>query len=208
MSSLKKFILILTLSILSIILLLFFTYKISFEPKAPVISINSNLELDSKLLIKKFIPNDIDLSLKGIKFNSDVSLNEEELTSVILNSLDKATLSENNIQGINTLIKGDQLFFYLNFEYKNIPLQAVLNFNAYAKDGNAILHYNYGKIGFINIPTNYIKNIIDENQILHLDNDNNLVISLYKDYGVYIDDAKFNNSSLNLKFHIDFKFFN
>ncbi|MGL4569609.1 MAG: hypothetical protein ACRCVJ_00920 [Clostridium sp.] len=207
MNSLKKFILIFTISILSIVLLLFLTYKISFEPKTPVVSINSNLELNSKSLIKKFIPNDIDLSLKGVKFNSDVSLNEEELTSIILNSLDKTTLSKNNIEGINILIRGDQLFFYLDFRYKNIPLQAVLNFDTYAKDGDAILHYNYGKIGFINIPEKYIKNILEENQILHFDKDNNLIISLHRGYGIYIDDTKLDNSSLNIKFHIDFKFF-
>ncbi|CUP03068.1 MAG: hypothetical protein KIB43_07740 [Clostridium baratii] len=207
MKSLKKGFIAFLITILTILLLIFLTYKISFAPKVKVIPIDSKVELNSKALIKKFIPKDIDLSLNGIKFNSNVSLSEEEITGIILNSVDKNVLIDNNVTGINTVINGDELFLYINFEYKGIPLQAVLNFNTYAKNGNAILHYNYGKVGFINISESYLSNLIGDNSILKVDNDNNnITLSLSKDYGIFIDDTYFKDSSLNIKFHLGINF--
>ncbi|AIY83994.1 hypothetical protein U729_2701 [Clostridium baratii str. Sullivan] len=207
MKSLKKGFIAFLITILTILLLIFLTYKISFAPKVKVIPIDSKVELNSKALIKKFIPKDIDLSLNGIKFNSNVSLSEEEITGIILNSVDKNVLIDNNVTGINTVINRDELFLYINFEYKGIPLQAVLNFNTYAKNGNAILHYNYGKVGFINISESYLSNLIGDNSILKVDNDNNnITLSLSKDYGIFIDDTYFKDSSLNIKFHLGINF--
>ncbi|MBS6043503.1 MAG: hypothetical protein KIA08_12515 [Clostridium baratii] len=207
MKSLKRGFIAFLITILTILLLIFLTYKISFAPKVKVIPIDSRVELNSKALIKKFIPKDIDLSLNGIKLNSIVSLSEEEITGLILNSVDKNILIDNNVTGINTVINGDELFLYINFEYKGIPLQAVLNFNTYAKNGNAILHYNYGKVGFINISKSYLSNLIENNSILKVDNDNNnITLSLSKDYGIFIDDTYFKDSSLNIKFHLGINF--
>lgn len=207
MKSLKRGFIAFLITILAILLLIFLTYKISFAPKVKVIPIDSRVELNSKALIKKFIPKDIDLSLNGIKLNSNVSLSEEEITGLILNSVDKNILIDNNVTGINTVINGDELFLYINFEYKGIPLQAVLNFNTYAKNGNAILHYNYGKVGFINISKSYLSNLIENNSILKVDNDNNnITLSLSKDYGIFIDDTYFKDSSLNIKFHLGINF--
>ncbi|BFK81424.1 hypothetical protein I3900191A7_15690 [Clostridium baratii] len=207
MKSLKRGFIAFLITILTILLLIFLTYKISFAPKVKVIPIDSRVELNSKALIKKFIPKDIDLSLNGIKLNSNVSLSEEEITGLILNSVDKNILIDNNVTGINTVINGDELFLYINFEYKGIPLQAVLNFNTYAKNGNAILHYNYGKVGFINISKSYLSNLIENNSILKVDNDNNnITLSLSKDYGIFIDDTYFKDSSLNIKFHLGINF--
>lgn len=207
MKSLKRGFIAFLITILTISLLIFLTYKISFAPKIKVIPIDSKVELNSKALIKKFIPKDIDLSLNGIKFNSNVSLSEEEITGIILNSIDKNILIDNNVTGINTVINGDELFLYINFEYKGIPLQAVLNFNTYAKNGSAILHYNYGKVGFINISKSYLSNLIEDNSILKVDNDNNnIILSLSKDYGIFIDDTYFKDSSLNIKFHLGINF--
>ncbi|AQM60751.1 hypothetical protein [Clostridium baratii] len=207
MKSLKRGFIVFLITILTILLLIFLTYKISFAPKVKVIPIDSRVELNSKALIKKFIPKDIDLSLNGIKLNSNVSLSEEEITGLILNSVDKNILIDNNVTGINTVINGDELFLYINFEYKGIPLQAVLNFNTYAKNGNAILHYNYGKVGFINISKSYLSNLIENNSILKVDNDNNnITLSLSKDYGIFIDDTYFKDSSLNIKFHLGINF--
>ncbi|WP_338598113.1 hypothetical protein [Clostridium baratii] len=207
MKSLKRGFIAFLITILTILLLIFLTYKISFAPKVKVVPIDSRVELNSKALIKKFIPKDIDLSLNGIKLNSNVSLSEEEITGLILNSVDKNILIDNNVTGINTVINGDELFLYINFEYKGIPLQAILNFNTYAKNGNAILHYNYGKVGFINISKLYLSNLIENNSILKVDNDNNnITLSLSKDYGIFIDDTYFKDSSLNIKFHLGINF--
>lgn len=207
MKSLKRGFIVFLISILTISLLIFLTYKISFAPKVKVIPIDSNIELNSKSLIKKFIPKDIDLSLNGIKLNSNVSLSEDEITGIILNSVDKNALIDNNVTGINTLINENELFLYINFEYKGIPIQAVLNFNTYAKNGNAILHYNYGKIGFINISKSYLSNLIENNSILKVDDENNnIILSLSKNYGILIDETYFKDSSLNIKFHLGINF--
>ena len=70
MTKKKNKLFIVILSILILILACFFgvkmVYKSYFAPKVPVTSMNSNIELNDWNLIKKFLPNNINLSLKEI----------------------------------------------------------------------------------------------------------------------------------------------
>lgn len=207
MSKLNKKILIIPIIIITIIASLFITYKVSFEPKVQVTSINSEIPIDTKNLLKKFIPNNIDLNLSGIKLESTVSFSEEEITNLIISFIRSNSIKPEELTGIQTIINDNHLLLYINFNYKGIPLQAISDFTVSVKNNDAVLHYNYGKVGFINIPKSYIFNYIENNSIISKDEVNNdIFISLYKDYGISIKEANLNNSKLNLKFQLKFAF--
>ncbi len=207
MSKLNKKILIIPIIIITIIASLFITYKVSFEPKVQVTSINSEIPIDTKNLLKKFIPNNIDLNLSGIKLESTVSFSEEEITNLIISFIRSNSIKPEELTGIQTIINDNHLLLYINFNYKGIPLQAISDFTVSVKNNDAVLHYNYGKVGFINIPKSYIFNYIENNSIISKDEVNNdIFISLYKDYGISIKEANLNNSKLNLKFQLKFTF--
>lgn len=207
MNKLSKKILLIILVIITIITSLFITYKVSFEPKVQVTSINSEIPVDTKNLIKKFIPNNIDLNLSGIKLESSVSFSEEEITNLIISFIKSNSIISEKLTGLQAIINNDHLLLYINFNYKGIPLQAVLDFTVSVKNNDAVLHYNYGKIGFINIPESYIFNYIENNSIISKDEaNNNIFISLYKEYGISIKQANLNGSKLNLKFQLKLDF--
>lgn len=207
MSKLSKKILILVILIIIIITSLFITYKVSFEPKVKVTSIDSKISVDTKNLIKKFIPNNLDLNLSGIKLESSVSFSEEEVTNLIISFIKSNSINPKELIGLKTIINNDHLLLYINFNYKGIPLQAVSDFTISVKNNDAVLHYNSGKIGFINIPKSYLFDYIENNSIISKDEvNNNIFISLHKDYGISIKEANLDNSKLNLKFQVKLNF--
>lgn len=207
MSKLNKKILILPIIIITIIVSLFITYKVSFEPRIQVTLINSKTPVDTKTLLKKFIPNNIDLNSSGIKLESSASFSEEEITNLIISFIKSNSIKPEELTGLQTIINDNHLLLYINFNYKGIPLQAVSDFTVSVKNNDAVLHYNYGKVGFIDIPKSYIFNYIENNSIISKDEVNNdIFISLYKDYGISIKEANLNNSKLNLKFQLKFTF--
>lgn len=207
MSKLSKKILIILIIIMIIIISLFITYKVSFEPKVQVTSINSEVQVDTKNLLGKFIPKNVDLNLSGIKLESSASFSEDEITNLIIAFIKDNSIQSNELKGLQTVINNNHLLLYINFDYKGIPLQAVINFTVSVENNNAVLHYNYGKIGFIDIPKSYIFNHIENSSIILKEEANNdILVSLYKDYGISIKEANLNNSKLNLKFQLKFNF--
>ena len=91
MTKKKNKLFIVILSILILILACFFgvkaVYKSYFAPKVSVTSINSNIELNDWNLIKKFLPNNINLSLKEINVSSATEFSDSELTDLFILAL-------------------------------------------------------------------------------------------------------------------------
>ncbi|MDQ0149076.1 hypothetical protein ACFO6R_05700 [Eubacterium multiforme] len=207
MSKTSKRLLVILLILVIAIVSVFITYKISFEPKVQVKSINSEVESTPKTIIKKLIPNNIDLNLSGIEFKSSSSFTDNELTDLIIYSINNSNINTENLNGIRTIINDNQLLLYINFDYKGIPLQAISNFTVKAANNSAILHYNYTKVGFITVPKSYIFNYIPNNSILSKDEANDdIIISLNKDYGILIKKASLTNGKLNIQFESKLNF--
>ena len=91
MTKKKNKLFIVVLSVLILILACFFgvkaVYKSYFAPKVSVTSINSNIELNDWNLIKKFLPNNINLSLKEINVSSTTEFSDSELTDLFILAL-------------------------------------------------------------------------------------------------------------------------
>ena len=207
MSKLGKRLSILIIVILIIIVSCFVTYKVSFEPKVQVTSVNSEISIHPKSLLKKFIPNNIDLNFSELKLESNASFTEEEITNLIIAFIKSDDAMSKAVTGVKATINNDHLLLYINFNYKGIPVQGVLDFTISARNHEAVLHYNSGKIGFINISKQTIFNAIENGSIVSKDEaKNNIFVSLYNDYGISIQDANLNNSNLNLKFQLKINF--
>lgn len=207
MSKLRKRLLILIIAIIVVIASLFVTYKVSFEPKVQVTSISSETSVDNKALLRKFIPNNIDLNFSGIKLESNASFTEEEITNLIVAFIKSDDLMSQKVTGVQAVIDNNHLLLYINFNYNGIPVQGVLDFTISAQNNEAILHYNSGKIGFINISKKSIFDSIENGSVVTKDeNTNDIFVSLYNDYGISIKKANLNDSKLNLEFQLKFNF--
>lgn len=190
MTKKKKKLFIVILSILILILACFFgvktVYKSYFAPKVPVTSIDSTIQLNDWNLIKKFIPNNVNLSLKEINVRSTTEFSDSELTDLFILALREEPNAIKDLTGLKVEIDNGNINVYIDINYKDIPFQGKLTFTAQSKDGKGIFHYKEGKVGFIDIPKDTIFKNLQDNSILSFDKNNGDIILSFKDIIKYI----------------------
>ncbi|WP_300262394.1 hypothetical protein [Clostridium sp.] len=190
MTKKKKKLFIVILSILILILACFFgvktVYKSYFAPKVPVTSIDSTIQLNDWNLIKKFIPNNVNLSLKEINVRSTTEFSDSELTDLFILALREEPNAIKDLTGLKVDIDNGNINVYIDINYKDIPFQGKLTFTAQSKDGKGIFHYKEGKVGFIDIPKDTIFKNLQDNSILSFDKNNGDIILSFKDIIKYI----------------------
>ena len=198
MTKKKNKLFIVVLSVLILILACFFgvkaVYKSYFAPKVSVTSINSNIELNDWNLIKKFLPNNINLSLKEINVSS---------TDLFILALREEPDAIKDLTGLKVDIENDDINIYVDINYKNIPFQGKLTFTAQSKDGKGIFHYKEGKVGFIDISKDTIFKNLQDNSILSFDKTNGDIILSFKDIIKYlqIKSIKVENNKIVIVFN-------
>ncbi|MGG5462242.1 hypothetical protein [Clostridium sp. B9] len=190
MTKKKKRLLVITLSlvffIMASIIGVRLVYKSYFAPKVPVTPINSNIELNNWNLIKKFLPSNVDLSLKEINVESTTEFSDKELTDLFILALREEPDAIKNLTGLKVDIENNDINIYANIKYKDIPFQAKLVFTGQSKDGKGIFHYKEGKVGFINIPKDMIFENLQNNSLLSFDKNNGDIILSFKDIIKYL----------------------
>lgn len=190
MTKKKKKLFIVILSILILILTCFFgvktVYKSYFAPKVPVTSIDSTIQLNDWDLIKKFIPDNVNLSLKEINVRSTTEFSDSELTDLFILALREEPNAIKDLTGLKVDIDNGDINVYIDINYKDIPFQGKLTFTAQSKDGKGIFHYKEGKVGFIDISKDTIFKNLQDNSILSFDKNNGDIILSFKDIIKYI----------------------
>lgn len=190
MTKKKKRLLIVSLSLLIVIIASFLGVKIVynsyFAPKVTVTPIDSTIELDNWNLIKKFLPNNVNLSLKELNVESTTEFSDSELTDLFILALRENPNAIKNLTGLKVDIENNAINIYIDVNYKNIPFQGKLTFTAQSKDGKGILHYKEGKIGFIDIPKDVIFENLQDNSLLSFDKNNGDIILSFKDVIKYL----------------------
>lgn len=161
-------------------------YKNYFAPQVEVTPINSNIELNNWNLIKKFLPTNVDLSLKQLKVESSTEFTDSELTDIFILALRENPEATKNITGLKVIIKNKDINIYADFLYKNIPMQGKLVFTAQSKDGKGIFHYKEGKVGFIDISKDTIFKNLKDTSLLSFDKEDGDIILSFKDVIKYI----------------------
>ena len=204
----SKVILIPIIILIVIILGAFSLYQFSFKPKVPVTPITSEIKVDPLELALKLIPNDLNFSLKEIVTKSNIELSDVDLTNLAILAIQNDPNINDKIEGLKVLIDGKYLNLYIQFKYLNIPLEAKLTFSCFSKNGNGILHYEGGKLGFINIDKNIIFNNLTSNNAIDVDKANSDIILKLKDnYNITLNFFEIVNDTLKLGVQTKFKLF-
>ena len=204
----SKVILIPIIILIVIILGAFSLYQFSFKPKVPVTPITSEIKVDPLEVALKLIPNDLNFSLKEIVTKSNIELSDVDLTNLAILAIQNDPNINDKIEGLKVLIDGKYLNLYIQFKYLNIPLEAKLTFSCFSKNGNGILHYEGGKLGFININKNIIFNNLTSNNAIDVDKANSdIIIKLKDNYNITLNFFEIVNDTLKLGVQTKFKLF-
>ncbi len=204
----SKVILIPIIILIVIILGAFSLYQFSFKPKVPVTPITSEIKVDPLEVALKLIPNDLNFSLKEIVTKSNIELSDVDLTNLAILAIQNDPNINDKIEGLKVLIDGKYLNLYIQFKYLNIPLEAKLTFSCFSKNGNGILHYEGGKLGFININKNIIFNNLTSNNAIDVDKANSdIIIKLKDNYNITLNFFEIVNDTLKLGIQTKFKLF-
>ncbi|MCX0405223.1 hypothetical protein, partial [Clostridium perfringens] len=162
-----------------------------------------NIELNDWNLIKKFLPNNINLSLKEINVSSTTEFSDSELTDLFILALREEPDAIKDLTGLKVDIENDDINIYVDINYKDIPFQGKLTFTAQSKDGKGIFHYKEGKVGFIDISKDTIFKNLQDNSILSFDKTNGDIILSFKDIIKYlqIKSIKVENNKIVIVFN-------
>ena len=183
-------------------------YYIYFYPKTEVKFIDSNVSINQLEIVKKFIPNNANFSFKNISIDSDVKFSEEEITDLAILAIKDIEEMKGNINGILVDIENNEIKLIINAKYKLIPLEINLSFDCRSKDGDAVLHYKKGNIGFISISKERIFKGIKENKWIKIDKENGeIIVTLDAIDGLEITDVKAEKDNVELSIHGEIQFF-
>ena len=207
----KKSLLRIPLIILSVILVLLLAvisiYYIWFKPKVEVKPIDSEITINKGDMIKKFIPNDLNFSNKKITATATASFSEEELTDLSIEIFKNIDELKPYLTGSKIYLNDNSLDLYLHLKYKNIPLESKLKFTYSVSDGNAIFHYEEGKVGFFNIPKEILFSRLTETSSVKINSENGDVILTLDDLNVVdITNITIEDNLLKISFEGSIKF--
>lgn len=206
--NLKTMLISFILSLLFLIGCTFLVYKLSFAPKGTVTLLTEASPIDNRELLKKFIPNDINFSIKEIAVSSNTSFSSGELTNLAVNTLKDNVDNINYLEGVDLSFEDNLLKVKSHINYRGIPLECNLFFSVKAIDGNGVIKFEKGKLGFISLDPDSFMEYIPQSDFLTLDSqENEIIISLKKDMNIEITEMYINEDNLILNFNGKIKLF-
>lgn len=183
-------------------------YYIYFYPKTEVKSIDSNISINQLQILKKFIPDNANISFKKMSIDSDVKFSEEEITDLAIVAIKDIEGIKEAVTGILVDIENDEIKLVVDAKYKSVPVEIDLIFSCRNEDGNAILHYKKGSIGFISISKEKILGSIEENKWIKVDKEKgDIIVTLDAIDGLEITDVKAEKDNVELSIHGDISIF-
>lgn len=175
------------LCLLLVIIILFGgLYYFYFYPKVSVKPLSSNISLDNLDLTKKLLPNDLNITMKNINIDTEAKYSDDNITDILILSLNKNAKSSNFIEGIKSSINKNNITVYMTLKYNSIPVQGKLIFSAHSKDGKGIFHYESGKIGFIDISKEKLFSLLNhDSDIIQIDKNSGDIIMYLKNFKTF-----------------------
>ena len=208
MSKGKKILATIISIIIAIIIGIVITYFVSFKPKVATTPITTNIQINELDLIKKFIPTNVDLSLKGISATSDASFSEKELTDLAIYAVNQSPEAKKYVTGLKVSIEGNDIVIYVTAKEKGIPFEIKLIFEPSAKDGMGIFHYVSGNVGFIKIPKDIIFEKLINNSLVQFDkNRGDIILHFAKVHQIKIENIYIKENNINIIFKGNVNFF-
>lgn len=192
-----------------IILALGITYYSYFYPKTDVKPLNSTVVIDKGYMIKKFLPDKFNLSLKEVFVEATTSFSEDEITDFFILAFNQTPGLKENITGLRAKIEDDTINLYIHLKYKSLPVEAKLTFTGESIDGKGVFHYKEGKLGFLNVPKDRIFSDLQDTSIVQFDKENgNIILSFETIKQLDIRNVTIKNNEVNLVFRGSLKFYN
>lgn len=196
----KKFLKIILCLLLIIIILVGGVYYFFFYPKVDVKPLSSDINLDNIDLTKKLLPNDLNITMKNINIDTEAKYSDDNITDILILSLNKNNNSSNFIEGIKTSINQNTLTIYMTLKYNSIPLQGKLIFSAHSKDGKGVFHYESGKLGFIDISKEKLFSMLNhDSDIIQIDKNSGDIVMSLKNFKTFsIKSIKLDDGNLSI----------
>ena len=183
-------------------------YYIYFYPQTEVKSLDSDISINQLEILKRFIPNNTSFSLNKISVDSDVKFSEDEITDFAILAVRNIEDIKDNITGILINIEKDEIKLVVDAKYKSIPVELNLVFNCRSEDGNAVLHYKKGSVGFFSISKDKILKNIVENKWLKVDESRgDIIVTLDSIDGLEITNVTTDKDNIELSIHGDISIF-
>ncbi|MGL4876076.1 MAG: hypothetical protein ACRC30_15665 [Clostridium sp.] len=204
----KKFIIGIIIFLVVALLGIFAVYEISFKPKVPVIPADSTISLTEWNLTKKFLPKDVDLSLSQLSATSNTNFSSSELTELFISVVQKSPELSKYVTGLKVKVNSNNTVdLYVNLVYKSIPVQAHLLFTCTAVNGQGVLHYTSGNVGFISISKEILFKYAENNDIFQFNkSEGNIILSFPSIKYLDVQSLSTSDDNLNIKFNLTIKF--
>lgn len=203
----KKIFITLLIFIVAIVIGLFTVYHFYFKPTVQTTTINTNVQINESQLIKKFMPNDINLSFTEVSASSETLFSAQELTDLSIIAINEIPEAKKYVTGVKVDINGQFVDLYLSLKAYGIPLEAKLIFEPSAKDGKGIFHYVGGKLGFFNIPKDLIFNNVTDTSVVQFDKANdNIILSFKTITALKVEQFSTSGNNLKIVFKATLKF--
>ncbi|MGL5574993.1 MAG: hypothetical protein ACRDCW_05485 [Sarcina sp.] len=173
-------------------------YYISFRPSVKTTAVNG---ASIATVEQKFNPQELGLNANSINGKKDVQLNSQDLSNLAAYAVSKSPSASKYITGVMVEpIAGNKLNVYVTGKLKGISSQAKLIFNVKSENGNGVLHYDGGKVGFISIPQSVVFDKLRNNGYVTVnDQTGDIIINSSNINDANINNMSVNNSGLNLE---------
>ena len=182
-------------------------YYYSFAPKTDVKSIQSEVFLDKKGLILKFLPTDFKINLKEVYVESTADFSEDELTDLFILSIKELPELSSFITGLKVDIEDKKINMYFHTNIQNIPIEGKLTFDGECRDGKGVFHYVDGNVGFIPISKETIFKGTEDTSIVQFDKERGDIILSFEEIKlVEVRNIIVNNNKVELTFRGTIRF--
>lgn len=192
------------IAIIVILVGLFAVYYVSFKPHTETASVATANESSANAVLQKFTPEYIAQNAKDLgNGKKEITLSSDELSNLVAYTVSQSPSISKYVTGVKIQPENDnEVDMYVTGDLKGVSSQAKLTFEIENKNGQTVLEYESGKVGFISIPENELFSRLHDNNYMTVDSLNGTIaINPAAISGQMISGMNVSNSNLNIIFN-------
>ncbi|MGL5648402.1 MAG: hypothetical protein ACRDDY_11160 [Clostridium sp.] len=191
------------IAIIIIVVAIFAVYYISFRPKASTTLVNTASSEMANASLNKLTPEYINTNGAVLpNGNKQVTLSGEELSNIAAYEVSQSPSISKYVTGVKVEPNGNnEIDVYVTGELGGVSSQAKLEFEVQNQQGNVVLEYEDGKVGFVDIPESKLFDRLRDNSYIKVNRANDsIAINSNAINGQTLVGMNVNGSNLNLEF--------
>lgn len=192
------------IALIIIIVGVFVVYYISFKPNTKTVSVATASESSANAVLQKFTPEYIENNAKNLgNGKKEISLSSDELSNLVAYTVSQSPSISKYVTGVKIQPENDnEIDMYVTANVKGVSSQAKLTFEIEKEDGQTVLDYESGNVGFISISENELFSRLRNNNYITVDGQNGTIaINSSAISGQMIAGMNVSNSNLNIIFN-------